>query len=52
VRIKEYSATFSEQARDIVHSLQEHKDLDCRFLAIRLSFSEFYKTRKDFQPRA
>jgi hypothetical protein len=29
-RVHEYRAAFSEQAREIVHSLQEHKDLDLR----------------------
>lgn len=50
-RIKEYSATYSERVQVIVHSLQSHPDLDCRFLAIRLSFSDFYKTKKDAQAK-
>lgn len=48
-RVKEYGSTFSEQAQAIVHGLQVHHDLDCRFLGIRLSFSDFYKTKKDIQ---
>lgn len=38
---------FTDKAQNIVHSLQTHSDLDCRFLAIRLSFSDFYKTKKE-----
>jgi gamma-tubulin complex component 3 len=48
-RIKEYGTSFSEQAQTIVHGLQSHPDLDCRFLGIRLSFSDFYKTKKEQQ---
>ena len=46
-RIKDYSAAFSDKAQTIVHALQAHPDLDCRFLGIRLSFSDFYKTKKE-----
>ncbi|KAF9057610.1 gamma-tubulin complex DGRIP91/SPC98 component [Panaeolus papilionaceus] len=34
---------FSEKVQGLVQQLQVHPDLDCRFLGIRLSFSEFYK---------
>ncbi|KAF8639856.1 hypothetical protein AX17_001111 [Amanita inopinata Kibby_2008] len=46
-RLKDYGSLFSEKAQNIVAHLQGHPDLDCRFLSIRLSFSEFYKVRKD-----
>ncbi|KAI6151939.1 gamma-tubulin complex, component 3 [Pisolithus tinctorius] len=47
--VKEYSTTFSDLALSIVHTLQSHPDLDCRFLGIRLSFSDFYRAKKDQQ---
>jgi len=50
-RIKEYGLSFSERAQAIVHGLQSHTDLDCRFLGIRLSFSDFYKSKKEQQQR-
>ncbi|KAI0068681.1 gamma-tubulin complex DGRIP91/SPC98 component [Artomyces pyxidatus] len=43
----EHGAAFSEQTQAIVHSLQSHADLDCRFLGIRLSFSDFYRSKKE-----
>ncbi|CAL1700978.1 unnamed protein product [Somion occarium] len=46
-RIREYGGMFSEKAQTIVHGLQSHSDLDCRFLGIRLSFSDFYKTKRE-----
>ena len=45
--IQEYSAAFSEKIQVLVHGLQAHQDLDCRFLGTMLSFSDFYKTKKD-----
>jgi gamma-tubulin complex component 3 len=48
-RVREYSTSFSERAQGIVHSLQTHPDLDCRFLAVRLSFSDYYKSRKELR---
>ncbi|KIY49250.1 gamma-tubulin complex, DGRIP91/SPC98 component [Fistulina hepatica ATCC 64428] len=48
-RVKEYSSAFSERAQTIVQQLQSHPDLDCRFLGVRLSFSEFYRSRKEMQ---
>ncbi|KAF8351415.1 gamma-tubulin complex DGRIP91/SPC98 component [Amanita rubescens] len=46
-RLKEYGALFTEKTQSIVIHLQAHHDLDCRFLGIRLSFSDYYKIRKD-----
>ena len=46
-RIKEYSTLFSERMQTIVSALQSHSDLDCRFLGVRLSFSDFYRSRKE-----
>ncbi|EPT03667.1 hypothetical protein FOMPIDRAFT_1028525 [Fomitopsis schrenkii] len=48
-RVREYGTSFSERVQAIVQALSTHTDLDCRFLAIRLSFSDFYKTRKEPQ---
>ncbi|KAG8759034.1 Microtubule-nucleating Tub4p (gamma-tubulin) complex component [Serendipita sp. 396] len=48
-RVKEYSGLFSERAQSIVHALQVHQDLDCRFLSVRLNFSDFYRTRKELK---
>lgn len=48
-RIKEYGTSFSERAQSIVQGLQTHPDLDCRFLGIRLSFSDFYRSKKEQQ---
>ncbi|KAH6914861.1 gamma-tubulin complex component 3 [Coprinopsis sp. MPI-PUGE-AT-0042] len=45
-RLSQYGAAFSEKVQVIVQHLQVHPDLDCRFLAIRLSFSDFYRSRK------
>ncbi|KIJ70589.1 hypothetical protein HYDPIDRAFT_105325 [Hydnomerulius pinastri MD-312] len=47
--VKEYSTSFSDNAQSIVYALQSHPDLDCRFLGIRLSFSDFYRSKKDHQ---
>jgi len=49
-RAKEYGSSFSERTQTIVQHLQVHPDLDCRFLGIRLSFSDFYRSRKE-QPQ-
>jgi gamma-tubulin complex component 3 len=48
-KIKEYGSSFSEKAQTIVQGLQTHSDLDCRFLGIRLSFSDFYRNKKEQQ---
>ena len=45
--IQEYSTAFSEKTQTLVHGLQSHHDLDCRFLGTMLSFSDFYKPKKD-----
>jgi len=45
--IQEYSTAFSEKTQTLVHGLQNHQDLDCRFLGTMLSFSDFYKAKKD-----
>ncbi|KAG6837438.1 hypothetical protein H0H93_009532 [Arthromyces matolae] len=46
-RLSEYGSSFTERAQTIVHHLQVHSDLDCRFLGVRLSFSDFYKSKKE-----
>ncbi|KAI0254739.1 gamma-tubulin complex DGRIP91/SPC98 component [Lactifluus subvellereus] len=46
---KEYGTSFSEKVQVILHALQTHADLDYRFLGIRLSFSDFYRAKKDLQ---
>ncbi|KAL7282306.1 gamma-tubulin complex DGRIP91/SPC98 component [Trametes coccinea BRFM310] len=51
-RVREYGAAFSDRVQGIVQALASHPDLDCRFLGIRLSFSDFYKTKKEQQLRA
>ncbi|TBU49363.1 gamma-tubulin complex DGRIP91/SPC98 component [Dichomitus squalens] len=51
-RVKDYGMSFSERVQVIVLALATHSDLDCRFLGIRLSFSDFYKMRKEQQTRA
>lgn len=50
-RVKDYGASFSERVQAIVQGLTTHPDLDCRFLGIRLSFTDFYKTKKEQQTR-
>ncbi|KAJ7908318.1 gamma-tubulin complex, component 3 [Mycena leptocephala] len=44
-QVKEYGGIFSERAQTIAHQLATHPDLDCRFLGIRLSFSDFYRKK-------
>lgn len=51
-RVREYGTSFSERVQSIVQGLQIHPDLDCRFLGIRLSFSDFYKTKKEQQQKS
>ncbi|KAG5732384.1 Spindle pole body component alp6 [Termitomyces sp. T112] len=46
-RLGEYGSSFTERAQTIVHHLQVHSDLDCRFLGVRLSFSDFYKSKRE-----
>lgn len=42
-RLHEYGTLFKDKIQMMVQHLQVHPDLDCRFLAIRLSFSDYYK---------
>ncbi|KAG6868518.1 hypothetical protein C0993_001619 [Termitomyces sp. T159_Od127] len=51
-RLGEYGSSFTERAQTIVHHLQVHSDLDSRFLGVRLSFSDFYKSRKELAQAA
>ncbi|KZS98063.1 hypothetical protein SISNIDRAFT_423662 [Sistotremastrum niveocremeum HHB9708] len=51
-RLKENGRSFSEKAQTVVHGLQAHQDLDCRFLATRLSFSDFYKSKSRIAAQA
>ncbi|KAG6860233.1 hypothetical protein C0995_013839 [Termitomyces sp. Mi166 len=51
-RLGEYGSSFTERAQTIVHYLQVHSDLDCRFLGVRLSFSDFYKSKKELAQAA
>jgi gamma-tubulin complex component 3 len=46
-RVHEYGSHFSEKVQSMVQQLQIHPDLDCRFLGVRLSFSDYYKSKKD-----
>ncbi|KDQ17332.1 hypothetical protein BOTBODRAFT_64327 [Botryobasidium botryosum FD-172 SS1] len=46
-RIKDYSLAFSDRALAIVVALNSHPDLDCKFLGVRLSFSDFYRAKKE-----
>ncbi|KAF5344118.1 hypothetical protein D9758_008907 [Tetrapyrgos nigripes] len=41
--VQEYGTQFSEKAQSLVQYLQVHSDLDCRFLAVRLNFSDYYR---------
>ncbi|KAF7332094.1 Spindle pole body component [Mycena kentingensis (nom. inval.)] len=45
-QVKQYSSAFSEQIQLAVHHLQSHPDLDCRVVAIRLSFNDCYGKKK------
>ncbi|KAI5116952.1 hypothetical protein M0805_001926 [Coniferiporia weirii] len=51
-RTREYGAAFSERAQALVLALAAHPDLDCKYLGIRLSFSDFYKTKRDKEAAA
>ncbi|KAJ7638857.1 gamma-tubulin complex DGRIP91/SPC98 component [Roridomyces roridus] len=44
-QVHEYGSVFAERAQTIVQQLQSHPDLDCRFLGIRLSFSDWYRKK-------
>ncbi|KIY71475.1 gamma-tubulin complex DGRIP91/SPC98 component [Cylindrobasidium torrendii FP15055 ss-10] len=43
--VREYGTTFFEKAQILVQHLQVHPDLDCRFLAVRLNFADFYRKK-------
>ncbi|KAF5390561.1 hypothetical protein D9757_002759 [Collybiopsis confluens] len=44
--VNDYSSQFSEKVQTLVAALQTHPDLDCRFLGVRLNFSEFYRGKQ------
>ena len=44
-RLREYGTTFSERVAAIVSALGNHPDQDCRFLGVKLSFSDFYRVK-------
>ena len=45
-QIHNASTDFTSLAAKVVTGLHVHPDQDCRFLAIRLSFNEYYKVTK------
>ncbi|KAF8325167.1 gamma-tubulin complex, DGRIP91/SPC98 component [Cantharellus anzutake] len=45
VRLREYGTAFSERVTTIVFALGNHPDQDCRYLAVKLSFSDFYRVK-------
>jgi gamma-tubulin complex component 3 len=45
-RLREYGTSFKDKVHTLVQHLTVHPDLDCRFLAIRLSFSDYYNRKK------
>lgn len=51
-QVKEYSAAFTEKVQMIVHQLGSHSDLDVRFLGVRLSFSDYYRSRREKEQRS
>lgn len=51
-RLKEYQILFTERAQSIVAHLQTHPDPDCRFLGIRLSFSDYYRSKREQNSKA
>ena len=44
-RLREYGTAFSERVATIVSALGNHPDQDCRFLAVKLSFGDFYRVK-------
>ncbi|KAF8606058.1 gamma-tubulin complex DGRIP91/SPC98 component [Ceratobasidium sp. AG-I] len=48
-RVEQYSHTFSDLAMSIVMALNTHSDYECRFLGVRLSFSDFYRLKRERQ---
>ncbi|TFK55684.1 gamma-tubulin complex DGRIP91/SPC98 component [Heliocybe sulcata] len=45
--VREFGSSFSEKCQTLVRGLSSHPDLDCRFLGVRLSFSDFYSAKKE-----
>ncbi|EPQ59222.1 gamma-tubulin complex, DGRIP91/SPC98 component [Gloeophyllum trabeum ATCC 11539] len=50
--IREYGTSFSEKAHAMVRGLGNHHDLESRSLSTRLSFSDFYSTKKEAHQKA
>ncbi|KAG8763621.1 Microtubule-nucleating Tub4p (gamma-tubulin) complex component [Ceratobasidium sp. 423] len=48
-RVEQYSHAFSDLAMSIVVALNTHSDYECRFLGVRLSFSDFYRLKRERQ---
>ncbi|KLO19761.1 gamma-tubulin complex DGRIP91/SPC98 component [Schizopora paradoxa] len=48
-RIKEYGTSFSENAQNLVYALNAHEDMDCKNLSMRLSFSDYYRSKRESQ---
>ncbi|QRV74099.1 spindle pole body component alp6 [Ceratobasidium sp. AG-Ba] len=48
-RVEQYSRSFSDSAMSIVVALNTHSDYECRFLGVRLSFSDFYRLKRERQ---
>ncbi|KAG9127000.1 Microtubule-nucleating Tub4p (gamma-tubulin) complex component [Ceratobasidium sp. 392] len=48
-RVEQYSRSFSDLAMSIVVALNTHSDYECRFLGVRLSFSDFYRLKRERQ---
>ncbi|KAJ3987247.1 gamma-tubulin complex, component 3 [Lentinula detonsa] len=44
--VDDYGSQFSEKVQTLVAALQTHPDLDCRFLGVRLNFSEYYRGKQ------
>ncbi|KAJ3778845.1 gamma-tubulin complex, component 3 [Lentinula raphanica] len=44
--VNDYGSQFSEKVQTLVAALQTHPDLDCRFLGVRLNFSEYYRGKQ------
>ncbi|KAF9534282.1 gamma-tubulin complex, DGRIP91/SPC98 component [Crepidotus variabilis] len=51
-RLNEYGSGVSERVQNLVAQLQVHTNFDCRFLATRLSFSDYYRLKKETQTKA
>ncbi|KAJ3924046.1 gamma-tubulin complex, component 3 [Lentinula edodes] len=44
--VNDYGSQFSEKVQALVAALQTHPDLDCRFLGVRLNFSDYYRGKQ------